>query len=285
MKKIIAILLIFLESLMLLGATFAQTAAPGVSVGETFDYSYLVLWSSTNPTAQTPSDYIDLNKTQTIQLRITDISGSKISIEKTQTLKSGSQTVETGSVDINTGTIQISYGSLIVGANIQANALLYPSGGNAVVSSTAFRTYPSGQRETNYLISEINDQDYYEKVEIYFDKAKGVAVNYSYESRETIDGYTSTVKETLTNINSEVWTATNPDSTAIPSHPTSTQSLFPTSGSQAPIQPSSDLVLIVVLVVVIIAVIVVALLLVRGRSRKKSRVDEEFAKYMKPKDS
>lgn len=203
--KLIAFSIIILELLAITGTAFAQTAIVGVSKGETFDYSYSIIWSSTNPTATPPNEYIELNKTQSIQLKVTEVSVSKISIEKTASLRDGTQNKATGYININTGDIEINYGTLIVSANLNANDKLYPSGGNAKVSDTSARTYPSGQRETNHYISETTNQNYYEKVEIYYDKQKGVAVNYYYESRETSDGYTATTKETLTNTNSEVW--------------------------------------------------------------------------------
>jgi|WetSurMetagenome_2_1015567.scaffolds.fasta_scaffold10565_4 hypothetical protein len=203
--KLIAFSIILLELLAITGTALAQTATVGVSKGETFDYNYSLIWTSTDPAATPPNDYIELNKTQSIQLRVTDISGSNISLEKTTTLKDGTQSTATGYVDINTGTIGINYGSLIVSANLNANDKLYPSGGNAIIRDTSTRTYTSGQRETNHYISETTSPNYSEKVEIYFDKQKGVAVNYNYESQETSDGNTATTTETLTNTNSDAW--------------------------------------------------------------------------------
>jgi hypothetical protein len=204
--KLISFLIILLEFSVIFVTAHAETAVVGVSLGETFDYSYMLTWSSTDPTAIPPSTYIELNKTYSIQFKVTDISGSKISLEKTATFKDGTQTKETGYVDIDTGDIQINYGSLIVSANLNVEDKLYPSGGHAIVNDASTRTYPSGQRETNHYIFETTDQDYYEKIEIFFDKQTGVAVDYSYETTETSDGYTTTAHETLTSTNADVWT-------------------------------------------------------------------------------
>lgn len=204
--KLIAFLIILVEFLALSVSAFAQTAVVGVSVGETFDYSYVLQWSSTDPTAFPPSAYVELNKTYSIQFRVADISGSKINLEKTVTFKNGSQTKETGYIDIDTGDILISFGSLIVGANLNVEDKLYPSGGHAVINDVSTRTYPSGQRETNHYIFETTDQNNYQKIEIYFDKQTGVAVSYSYESTETSDSYTTTAQEMLASTNADVWT-------------------------------------------------------------------------------
>jgi len=192
------------------GFALAQSAVVGVPKGAIFEYDYNLQLSSTDPSAQTLSHYLELNKTQAMQLKIIDISGTKISIEKTTIFKNGSQAKTTGYIDINTGNLQLNFGSLIVGANLNVQDKLYPSGGNALINDTSMRTYPSGQRETNHYISETTDENYYEKVEICFDKAMGVAVSYYYESRETVDGYTTTIKETLNSTNSAVWAVALP---------------------------------------------------------------------------
>ena len=63
------------------------------------------------------------------------------------------------------------------------------------------RSYASGQRETNV----ISGGDSTQKTTIDFDKIKGVAVDYSYEIRETSGDYTIVSTESLTNTNSDVW--------------------------------------------------------------------------------
>jgi hypothetical protein len=260
-NKLIALLVILIELISLAGTAFAQTAVAGVSVGQTFNYSYSLNWSSTDPTATVPTEYVELNKTQSIQIHVTDISGSKISLEKTSVLKDGTQTQETGYIDINSGTIEINYGSLIVGANLNVNDKLYPSGGHAIINDVSIRTYPSGQRETNHYIYESTDQNNYEKTEIYFDKQTGVAVNYFYENRETSNGNTTTTTETLMCTNTDAWAvASNSNNSGNPT-PTAT-GISPTNATETPQLSSNTLLIIVILIItgiVLVSVVIIAL--------------------------
>ena len=74
--KLIALTIVVFEILAIIVTVSAGSAIVGVSKGQTFDYSYQLLWSSTDPNAVAPSNYIQLNNTQTIQLKVTDVSGS-----------------------------------------------------------------------------------------------------------------------------------------------------------------------------------------------------------------
>ena len=231
-----------------------------------------------------------MNKTQSIELKILDVSGSKISIEKTKFLKDGTQTKETGSIDVDTGNVQIAFGALIVAANLNANSKLYPSGGNAVIDSTTTRAYTSVQRETNRLLSESNDPQQYQKTEIFYDKQKGVAVSYYFESQDKSNGNTATTQETLTCTNIESW-INSAIPTYIPSQSTAPNNggiITPTtinptnSGStmaQNPIQLST--LLPIILVIILVVIIVSVLVFRRKGKRRSSSVDKEFEKYIK----
>ena len=59
----------------------------------------------------------------------------------------------------------------------------------------------AGQRETNVM----SGGDSSDRTTIYFDKIKGIAVDYSYEIQETSGDYTIVSTERLTNTNSDVW--------------------------------------------------------------------------------
>jgi hypothetical protein len=287
--KLIALVLIVLGIIAIIVPVSAGNAVVGISKGQTFDYSYQLIWSSTDPTAITPNNLIQLNNTQTIQLSITDVSGTKISIEKTNILEDGTQNKMAGYVDINTGTIEITFGSLIVSANLNVGDLLYPSGGHATINDASFRSYSAGQREINRVIYQTDEQDYTEKVEIYFDKLTGVAVSYSYDSSTTSNGYTATTQETLICTNIDTWiVAPIPNYTAsATSVPTSYPANSESSSSTLVQTPNQTSALIPILVIVLIAVILaaVAIIVLSKRRKKKSNVDQEFAKYAKPQDS
>lgn len=285
-KLLLTILVISILTLSSTNIALAQTVAPGVSQGEIYEYNYTTSWSSTNPASETPDYAEELSRIQSFQFRITNIEGTTVNAEVTLRYRDGTNQTETGFVDVQSGSIHLSFGYLIIPGNLNVNDKIYPLGGEATINSTSTRTYSSGNRQTLAHTIEATYDSSYEKKELYIDGIKGIAVEYNFESRETVGSYTETFTETITNMNSDVWTIANPSSTAIPTNqPTSTQSSFPTSEGQTPVQLSSDMITIVVLGVVIIIVVVVALLLVKGRGRKKSRVDEEFAKYMKPKNS
>jgi hypothetical protein len=196
-----ALSIISILFLTVVGTTFAQTATVGVSKGETFDYTYSFVWSSTNPSATPPSEYVEFNNTQTIQMKITDVSGTQINLQCIKHFKDGTQNVESGYINVDSGAIEVPYGYLIISANLSINQKMYPSGGHQTITGTSLRSYSSGQRETNSYISESTS----EKTEINFDKLKGIAVDYSYQTQETSGGYTTTIKEILTNTNSDVW--------------------------------------------------------------------------------
>lgn len=280
--RLTTLITIVLAILAFTVAVSAGTVTVGVSKDQTFDYSYQILWSSTDANAVTPSNYIKLNNTQTIELTITDVSGTKLSIEKTNLLKDGTQSKVDGYVDVNTGTIEIAFGSLIVSANLNAGNLLYPSGGHAIVNDASFRSYSVGQREINHVIFQTNEPDYTDKVEIYFDKLTGVAVSYSYESSSTANGYTATTQETLTCTNVDTWMAA-----PIPSYTPSEVTNNPTNaGSSSSTQNQTQTQLatwipFVVIILVVIIIVVVAALVLSKRRKKKSSVDQEFAKYVK----
>ncbi|MCL5876375.1 MAG: hypothetical protein M1540_01005 [Candidatus Bathyarchaeota archaeon] len=268
-------------------AQAAETVQLGVAKGDVFEYSYAVTWDSTDSSLPIPSDVTRLSETQGFKITITDVSGTTLQADVLIESRDGSTKTVSGYVDVELGSISLPYGDLIVASNLNVNDKIYSMGGDATITGSVTRTYPSGDRPTNQRMAETTSENHYEKTDVYFDKAKGVAVSSYYIGIETIGSETETFTETITNTNSDVWTAGHPVSTVAPtSYPTTTQSALPTAkATQTPTQPD-NLIPIAVLVIVIIIVVVVALLLVRGRGRKrKSRVDEEFAKYLKQKNS
>ena len=213
----------------------AQTVVAGVSKGETFDYSYGLTWASTDPSATPPSDVIEYSNVERTQFRITDVSGSVITVDFTSYFKNGSQNVQSGTINIASGIVTVPYGYLIIGANLIKNQQVYPTGGHQTITDTVMRTYPSGQRETNVLSGEDSSQ----KTVIYYDKIKGIAVDYSYATYETSGDYNTTTIETMTNTNSAVWAVTpsaspTPTPTSSVTNPTVTPTPSTTTTSHTP---------------------------------------------------
>jgi hypothetical protein len=124
----------------------------------------------------------------------------------TKHFKNGTQSTQNGNTDVDKQVIDIPYSFLIIRSNANPNEKIYPSGGHAIITETVPRTYEKGTRETNHYISESTTEDTYEKLEIYFDRTTGVAVEYYNEFRETSNSYVTTIKETATLDSSILWT-------------------------------------------------------------------------------
>ena len=205
-KMITLIIIVLISSSIFLSARTAsgQSVVAGVSKDETFDYNYSLIWTSTDPSATPPSDLVEYNNTRNIEFKITDVSGTIIGVDFIRTFTNGTQAMQSGTINIESGTVTVPYGFLIVGANINKNQQVYPTGGHQSITDTVMRSYGSGvQRETNVMSSDVSS----EKTTIDFDKIKGIAVDYSYEIRETSGNFNIVSTESLTNTNSEAWTA------------------------------------------------------------------------------
>jgi hypothetical protein len=308
---ILATILLFTVFICETSVAYGQTVTAGVSKGETFDYSYSLLWTSTDPTATPPADLIEYNNTQTIQFHITDVSGTILTVDLISNFKNGTHSTQSGTINIQSGEVKIPYGFFIVGANILKGQRVYPTGGYQTITDTVMRSYTSGQRETNLM----SGQDSSQKTTIYIDKIKGVTVDYVSETYETFGSTSTVTTETLLNTNPDVWIhVTPPPATPTPT-PTSTPSSTPNSATNTPtnnptsavttpphtsppnsatnrpitsqptnpgysvingtIEPSNDILIIAVIAVVIGVVLVVVLLMVRKRGSRKQKTPKE----------
>jgi len=263
----------------------AQTIFPGVSKGEVFDYSYSLIWASTNPSATPPSDLVEYNNTQQIQFKITGVSGSTLNVDFIRHFKNGSQTIQSGTINLENGQTTVPYGFLIIGSNLAKNQQVYPNGGHVVITDTVTRSYSTGQRETNL----ISGGDATSKTSTYYDKVKGIAVEYSYEIDSFSNSYSVVSTERMVNTNSDVWATSTPSQTSTPTNPstassTPKQTSTPTSTSAtedhtvtvSPTSTETDLNTSNVLVIVgivgaLIVVLAVALILLKKRRLKKEK--------------
>jgi hypothetical protein len=183
---------------MVAETAIAQTVIIGVTKGDAFDYSYNLLWESTTPSATPPAEYVEMNNTQSFRLSITDVSGYLVSVETTLHFKNGTERTQNGTVDTYHQSISVPYGFLLIRANSNPNEKIYPDGSDAAINETVSRTYSNGEKETSHYVTEITGANRYEKTEIYFDRATGVALESYYENRETSGSYSTTIKETIT---------------------------------------------------------------------------------------
>jgi hypothetical protein len=203
--KMAVIILGLIASLAVPMVVSANTVTPGVSVGDVFDYNYSASWSSTDTKAKTPDYVTELAKIQSFEIKITSISGTTVNADFTYHYHDGTSKTETGYVDVQSGTLHLKFGYLIIAGNSNANDLLYPSGGDAKLSSSSTRTFSSGDRTIVSFNSQDTSPTSYEEKTINFDKIKGVAVDYHFLSRQTVGSATETFEETITNSNSDAW--------------------------------------------------------------------------------
>lgn len=196
------ITIMLFASTALLSTVSAQTVTAGVSKGQTFDYSYSIIWTSNDPSAVPSAESIEYNNTQQIQFKITDVSGSIVSLDFFRYFKNGTVASQSGTVNLESGTTTVPYGFLIIGANLNKEQKVYPTGGHQVITDTVMRSYTSGQRETNVISGEDSE----EKTTTYFDKTTGVAVDYTYDIYSHDGDYLTTSTERMINTNSDAWT-------------------------------------------------------------------------------
>ena len=206
-NKIILSIIPLLIILIMATLASAQTVNAGVSQNDIFEYDYSATWNSTDPSATPLSNTLELTQIKSFQIKITSVSGASVNAEVTKKYQNDTTKTVTGFVNVQSGEIQLQFGTLIIAANRTVNDPIYPSWTNAIINETITRTYPSGDRETNKRLVEITSANSYEKTEVYYDKIKGVAVDSYYESRDTNWGQTEIFTETITNTNSDVWTA------------------------------------------------------------------------------
>jgi hypothetical protein len=183
----------------------AQSVTPGVTAGDVFEYSYTATWTSTEPTEPVPSNIADLIQTQSFQIRIISVAGTTVNAETTTRYRDGTTKTQTGTVNVQSGDIHLPFGNLIIGGNLSPNDKIYPSWEQDFINQTVTRTYQSGSRETNQRLVETSTENAYEKTEVYYDKARGIAIDSYFERRDIYPSQTQTFTETIANTNAEVW--------------------------------------------------------------------------------
>jgi len=169
-----------------LGLQSPQVVVPGVTEGDVFTYDIMGLWSSNDPNATVPEQFLQLNMTEWYRVTITEVSGVEVKISTTWRFKNETELAGTGTVNVETG---ISSGGFwaIYAANLRANDRVRPNGPDrSTVNETITRDYgASGTRETNRLILttlyyDVDDPTlsttYTEYASTYFDRQTGILV-------------------------------------------------------------------------------------------------------------
>jgi hypothetical protein len=177
-KSVSVAFLLFLLFSGIIGGASAQVATPsaGVAPGNVFAYDFRTFWSSTNQTATVPADLVELNKTATIRITITEIQGLMVLMDITGIYENGTEHTSEGMVNILTGAGSSGFG-LIATPKLAKYNVVYPYGDvNFTINGTTTRTYPFGQREAAYFTTNLTDsgQYLYAYDSIYFDRPTGV---------------------------------------------------------------------------------------------------------------
>jgi hypothetical protein len=182
-ESVLAVFLLSLLFFMTIGEVSAATTtpSPGVSPGSVFTYDFFVFWNSTDQNATPPADVVELNKTATIKLTITQVNGLMVLMNITSRFENETEGIpQEGMVNILSGSSIRAFG-LIVSPKLVANNVVYPYGDyNFTINGTATRTYPFGERETAYYNENSTDVLGYVYVfdNMYFDRETGVMLEW-----------------------------------------------------------------------------------------------------------
>ena len=210
----VVIVIVLALVIFLVAQATPQGVVPGVKVGDEFVYDIKGFWSSTDPNATMTDYYVQLNMTDWYKITVTDVDGSKVSINTTWRFTNGTELTGTNSVDVDTGTVYPSTAFwAIYAANLKENDRARPTGASpAIVNETTTRDYASGARETNFvsLTQQLYDADdptgtrtWTEIMNIKFDKQTGILVEFRDISLITNPSITTNIAWTLKESN--VW--------------------------------------------------------------------------------
>lgn len=176
------ILLLFLSSVVV-ESTRALVLTPGVSPGDVFAYDVTAFWSSEDEYASIPAGLIEYNRTESVEVRISSVSGSNVSIFVAFYYKNDTEEGGYGNLDVDTG---LSYGrfSAIIAGNLNAQEVIHPLGADYItINETVIKAYEGGSRETNRILIEQTNATagVTARIDRFFDRETGMLV----ESHET----------------------------------------------------------------------------------------------------
>ena len=187
-----ALLVVFLSSIMVASAR-ALVLMPGVVIGDYFVYDVSAFWSSTDEYASIPSDLVEINQTEAVEIRIHNVTGANVTTFIAAYYRNGTTPAEYGLVDVDTGAYYGSFAAIIAG-NLNAHDVIHPLGADAItINETVIKAYESGNRETNRIVIESTNATtgVTGRVDRYFDKLSGMLVE-SYETTTSADSKTTT---------------------------------------------------------------------------------------------
>jgi len=191
-------------------ATLAQTAQPGVRVGNTFTYEVKGFWSSSNANAVISDSILDLNSTEYVQVNITKVLDADVSMHIVWRFTNG--TVSETDSEINVGTGMYTYWFWAVfPTNLNVGDKIHPYGPDMIkVNASSTRDFGDNKRETNrYLVTgefastDNTNRTYSDYMTVHFDKQTGMLVElYDYKTY-TNPEYSETITWKI--IDSNAW--------------------------------------------------------------------------------
>jgi hypothetical protein len=175
-------------------AASAQTRTVGVSVGNKFRYSFIISWSSNDPSATPPSSLVENNNTEWMEISVIGISGTNVTGQTIQHYKNGTETTMDVWIDLNTGPSGNTL-PYFISANLAAGDSAYtsfPFNNTWIINETVSRTYLNGARDTNHINATASSETQSFPTNMYWDKSTGVFVELMQEATNKTDAYTAT---------------------------------------------------------------------------------------------
>lgn len=187
----------------------SPVGTPGVSVGNTATYSNAhFYWSSNDPSATPPAEWVALNGTAWFRGTVENIAGTNVTISALLHYNNGTETTDSGWVDVDTGEGNTTL--FLTSANLNAGDHIYTTGdySDLTINETIPLTYPGGSRQTNHV--NVTTEESSELINVslsmnlYWDKATGVLTQMSIISNQT-STYTTNYSVSMQLTDSNVW--------------------------------------------------------------------------------
>jgi len=149
-------------------------------VGDWFEYGNVEFnWTSNDPNAKPPSQWIEMNGTDWMRTTVQEISGTNIKGQMIAHYTNGSETTEGYVLDVDTG--QGNATTLFIAANLVEGDPIYtdPSWASTKINETIFRAYLGQMVEVNHLNLTILEMEwpgmfhYILRINLYWYKSSG----------------------------------------------------------------------------------------------------------------
>ena len=151
--KILAFLtLLFLLAISSVSGILAQTRSPGVTVGDSYKYTYSLNLTMSDSDFLLPTLFEQLTQEAKAidwtQITITSISGSSVTAQILTQFKNGTQQSGTGVTDVATGDGNLTM--FLISANLNPQDQIFSGNSADVINETITITYPSTERQVNH---------------------------------------------------------------------------------------------------------------------------------------